>query len=67
MLRFNSEKSKPFSKNKRPEIVKWVEQDPLSSRVPRKFVTVFEDGVIYFYDKESCLQFPEEDYPKSMI
>ena len=66
VLSFNSDNSLPYFKNKRPELVKWVEPLPSDKPNVNKFCVVFDDGCIYIYEKDVSYA-PKEDYTQSMI
>ena len=66
VLSFNSDNNMPFFKNRRPEIVKWIEPLPSDKPAVNKFAVVFDDGCIYIYEKDVPYN-AKEDYAKSMI
>ena len=61
---FNNDSKMPFFKDKRPELVKWVE--PIGKQNATQFVAVFEDGVIYLYEKDVNYE-SKEDFTKIEI
>ena len=54
----------PFWKNKRPEIVSWVE--PKQDQNPTLFAVVWEDGVMYIYEKIVHYD-AKENYKESLV
>jgi hypothetical protein len=62
--KFNHNTDDAFHKLKRPTLVTWV--DSSATKNPSQFVVVFEDGSIYFYDKELDCGI-NENYSEKMI
>jgi hypothetical protein len=62
--RFNDDLNMPFTKKKRPELVRWVE--PIAKQNANKFAVVWEDGSIYIYDKDLTSD-PKEDFNQAII
>lgn len=61
---YNNDSKMPFFKDKRPEIVKWVE--PIGKNNATQFVAVFEDGCIYLYEKDVNYDI-KEDFTKVVM